>query len=91
MIPDNVEYLYYCHKKEIYSRNAAEPRVVECADIVDDKLPISKVQMHYRLDFRQIVFIFFAVCWSIYEIFWLLTLYRIIFPPLRQSNAAAVG
>jgi heme/copper-type cytochrome/quinol oxidase subunit 4 len=84
----DIEYLYYCKDVEVSFRNKPTTERIDCSspNRID---AISEVLANYRPDFRQLTFIFLALCWAVYEIFWLMTLYKIAFRKPAPTTAGS--
>jgi len=80
-----IRYLYYCKSKTIEFLDVSQTAVTSrCDDSSFNGQNISKIILAYSFDYRQISFALFAICWLIYEIFWLKIL--LVMSTLRSST-----
>jgi len=85
-------YLYYCRSKTLEMSGAtAVPIVSDCTRSPLSSLSISRVTLSYSFDYRQLSFAVFAICWLVYELFWLKVLFGIVppFATVGESKSSA--
>jgi hypothetical protein len=81
-----LRYMYYCKTKTVEYTGMSKPRTSDCSEAETSTAKVSNVTLRYSLDYRQLSFVLFAICWLIYELFWLKTLFAMRAVP---NNAAA--
>ncbi len=82
-------YMYYCQTKTMaFADTNIAPIVSKCNDSPAHSEDSSNITLQYSLDYRQISFLLFAVCWLIYELFWLKILFNMVSPTTGKSKSS---
>lgn len=71
------ELFYRCHEMHISVIGQLKEKVIPGCNIMEET-DIRRIVSIFRPDFCQITFLFLALCWVVYEIFWICLLYRIV-------------